>query len=267
MCLIAFAWQAHDGYPLVVAANRDEFFARPTASAEWWADGDILAGRDLRGGGTWMGVTRSGRFAALTNYRDPASVRADAPSRGELVGRFLAADDPDGALAAIARDRARFNGFNLLAARWNGDPSDRGMAIVSQPGPGNAATVAPGIHALSNAHLDTAWPKVDAITSRLAEAFEECAAPDALVDRLFAILSDRSVASDERLPKTGVPLEFERALSAAFIRVPGYGTRSSTVLIVDRNGRATFVERRTEPDQPIGERRFEFDPVSEARAS
>jgi uncharacterized protein with NRDE domain len=272
VCLITFAWQAHADYPLVVAANRDEFFARPTSSADWSSDGERLSGRDLRGGGTWMGVSRDGRFAALTNYRDPASYRADAPSRGELVDRFLTAADATGALDEIAHDNARFNGFNLLAARWNDDPV---MSIVSHPAQNSVTTIAPGIHGLSNAHLDTAWPKVEAVTSGLHDALS--AAPldqDALIEGLFDLLSDRSITPDELLPKTGVPLEFERALSATFIRMPGYGTRSTTVLLVDRAGFATFVERRFEPDVPVEERRFVFEtapPVatrpSAARAS
>ena len=261
MCLIAFAWQAHPEYPLIVAANRDEFFARPTAQADWWPDGRIVAGRDLRGGGTWMGVSRGGRFAALTNYRDPAAFRPEAPSRGELVGRFLSANDGDGALASIARDAARYNGFNLLAARWDQGMS---MAIVS-PGAAGPAPIAAGIHGLSNAHLDTAWPKVDAVVAGLTDAVDEAFTSDALTDRLFTMMSDRRIASDDRLPATGIPLDFERALSAPFIRVPGYGTRSSAVLLVDRSGTVTFVERRCEPDEPVGERRFSF--ATEARAS
>ena len=268
MCLIALAWRAHAAWPLVVAANRDEFFARPTASADWSDDGRRLSGCDLRGGGTWMGVTRDGRFAALTNYRDPAALRVEAPSRGALVDRFLDADDAEAALRALARDRGRYNGFNLITVRWAASPAGAGAAILSQPGPAGVVTVAPGLHGLSNAFLDTPWPKalaaVDGLRVALDRVDEHADAEDrqrgepALIDALFGLLADRAVAADDALPDTGVPLEIERALSAAFIRRPDYGTRSSTVFLVDLAGRATFVERRFEPDAPVAERRFTF---------
>lgn len=255
MCLIAFAWQAHADYPLVVAGNRDEFFARPTAPADWWADAPMLAGRDLRAGGTWMGVTRAGRFAALTNYRDPASQRADAPSRGSLVGDFLTrAATPSVALESLASDAPRFNAFNLMAAQWTGEKT--GLWIVSGS---EVNAIEPGVHALSNARLDTPWPKVDFAIERMREALASTTDRDGLIDRLSAMLDDRTIAADALLPRTGITLDTERALSAPFIRMPGYGTRASTVLIVDRTGHATFIERRCEPDEPIDERRFDFN--------
>ncbi len=255
MCLIAFAWQADADYPLVVAGNRDEFFARPTAAARWSGDGRILSGRDLQGGGTWMGVSRDGRFAALTNHRDPTTIRPDAPSRGELVDRMLRAHYPEAELDAIARDRARFNGFNLIAAQWHPRPA---MVCVSHPGENDLRPIAPGVHGLSNARLDTAWPKVDGIKAVLGDALRSRHDRDTLIEHLFAALSDERIADDDELPHTGVPRDVERALSAAFIRLPGYGTRSSTVFVVDRDGEATFVERRCEPDAPLDERRFGF---------
>ena len=261
MCLIAFAWQAHPDHPLVVAGNRDEFFARPTAPADWSHDERVLAGRDLRAGGTWMGVSRGGRFAALTNHRDPTALRPDAPSRGELVDRFLSADGPASpVLDAIAREAGRYNGFNLLAARWTADAAD--MWIVSGP---VARRVAPGVHALSNARLDTPWPKVERAIERTRDAIDVATGTDTLIDGLFAMLGERSVADDAKLPRTGVPLDVERALSAAFIRMPGYGTRSSTVLVVDRRGRCTFVERRCEPGAPSVDRRFVFERITAVR--
>lgn len=260
MCLIAFAWQAHDDFPLIVAGNRDEFFERPTAPADWWPDGVRLAGRDLRAGGTWMGVARNGRFAALTNHRDPTAMRADAPSRGALVGDFLAAGcPPAAALEQIAGTAARYNGFNLLAAQWSATRADAmGMWVVSGPADATPLGIVPGVHALSNARLDTSWPKVDRAGDALRTVVKTVRSVDALVDDLFALLDDRTIADDRDLPRTGVPLAVERALSAAFIRMPGYGTRASTVLVVDRHGRATFVERRCEPDRPFVEQRFSF---------
>ena len=252
MCLIACAWQAHPDFPLVVAGNRDEFFARPTAAADWWSDADLLAGRDLKAGGTWMGVSRHGRFAALTNYRDPQSHRPDAPSRGALVGEFVTSDaSPVTALERIAEDAHRYNGFNLLAAQWRGD--EAGLWIVGGP---VVTAVEAGVHALSNARLDTSWPKVDHAIDGLRTALSSAGDTDGLVSALFTMLDDRTIADDERLPQTGIALATERALSAPFIRMPGYGTRASTVLVVERDSRATFVERRCEPDQPVDERRF-----------
>lgn len=257
MCLIALAWRAHPEFPLVVAGNRDEFFARPTAAADWWPDRDLLAGRDLRAGGTWMGVGRSGRFAALTNFRDPQAQRLDAPSRGALVGTFVGSDGPAvEALARIASDAPRYNGFNLLAGQWTG--ADAGLWIVSGPGPSRVMAVEAGVHALSNARLDTAWPKVDRAIDGLRAALASARAADDLATDLFAMLDDRTIAADADLPDTGIPRETERALSAAFIRMPGYGTRATTVLIVAGDGRATFVERRCEPDAPDTESRFDF---------
>ncbi len=263
MCLIAFAWQADDRYPFVVAANRDEFHARASTAAAWSDDGSRLSGRDLRGGGTWMGVTRDGRFAALTNHRDPRAVRPDAPSRGALPDRLLAPEvDPERTMAGIAAEAGRYNGFNLLAAHWAG--AGPRMWIVSSPGAAVVTPVAAGIHALSNARLDTPWPKVERAKAALVAALADAPAGDALVDRLFALLADETTAPDDRLPATGVATDVERALSAAFIRMPGYGTRASTVFVVDRDGRATFVERRCEPDRPVECRTERF---SVARAS
>ena len=255
MCLIAFAWRAHPDFPLVVAGNRDEFFARPTAAATWWSPFGILAGRDLKAGGTWMGVAHNGRFAALTNYRDPPNQRPDAPSRGALVADFLVSDtSPATVLDRIAAEAHRFNGFNLLAAQWRG--GDAGLWIVAGPDASRTTVVVPGVHALSNARLDDRWPKVDHAIDGLRAALASARDPNQLIAASFALLDDRTVAADERLPSTGVPLDTERALSAPFIRMPDYGTRASTILLVERSGRATFVERRHEPDELVQERRF-----------
>lgn len=265
MCLIAFAWQAHAEYPLIVAANRDEFFARPTASAAWWEDGQRLAGRDLRAGGTWMGVSRSGRFAALTNYRDPSSQRGDAPSRGALVAEVLEEKcSMHEALERVGATAARYNGFNLLAAQWHPDAARAAMWIVSNRGDARPQPVLPGIHALSNAALDTPWPKVERATRAMKDAIQAAMQSgresdrDRLCARLLALLADRDLARDEDLPYTGIAADVERALSAAFIHLPGYGTRSSTLFLVDRGGNAQFIERRCEPGVPVEEHRYDF---------
>jgi len=238
MCLILVAWRSHPHYPLVVAANRDEFFARRTASADFWVDHpQVLAGRDLDGGGTWMGITRTGRFAALTNYRDPSSQRQDAPSRGALVADFLRGNDGiDAYLARILPRASAYNGFNLLLGDAIG--KNRRLAWYSNVA-GQPTDLAPGVYGVSNHLLDSPWPKVGAGKTALAGALG--ALPDA--EPLFELLRDDGVHPDAALPRTGVSLEWERLLSSAFVRAPGYGTRSSTVLTVDADGRANFDEQ------------------------
>jgi uncharacterized protein with NRDE domain len=246
MCLILVAWRCHPDYPLVVAANRDEFFARPTAEASFWPEcPDVLAGRDVQAGGTWMGISRDGRFAALTNFRDPAAHRADAASRGGLVADFLrGGQDVAGYLDGVAAKAAAYNGFNLLVA-------DRdSLAWYSNVGGGARRVLAPGIYGVCNHLLDTPWPKVVAAKSALAAALT--ALPDDAA--LFRLLRDDAVHPDHALPRTGVSLEWERLLSAAFVKAPGYGTRSSTVLAVARDGRAVFDEQAWQPDAAPGPR-------------
>ncbi|HEX9390471.1 MAG TPA: NRDE family protein [Usitatibacteraceae bacterium] len=241
MCLILFAWQAHPDYPLVVAANRDEWRDRPTAPAAWWDDApDILAGRDLEAGGTWLGVTRAGRFAAITNFRDPSDRKSTAPSRGQLVADFLRGDDaPRDYLAALAAKAARYNGFNLLLA------DDKSMCYFGSR-EGEIIDVAPGIHGLSNHLLDEPWPKVKNGKSALGAAFETKMPQGALLERSFDILSNTMRAPDATLPNTGVGLEWERVLSPALIVTEKYGTRCSTVLL--RGEREIVFEERTRGD-------------------
>ena len=234
MCLILFAYRAHPRYPLVVAANRDEWFRRPTAPASFWSDRpDVLGGRDLEQGGTWLGITRRGRFAALTNVRAPQNKRDGAPSRGALVSGFLTAAQPPLPYAErLVAGAAHYNGFNLLT----GDGRD--LAYVSSR-EARAAAIAPGVHGLSNGVLDESWPKVVKGRTGLAALLEQPFAPDAL----FALLKDPTPAPDSALPSTGVSLEWERRLSAMHILADDYGTRSATVLLVGADGRITFVER------------------------
>jgi uncharacterized protein with NRDE domain len=234
MCLILFAFRVHPLYPLIVAANRDEFLQRPTAAAHFWDDRDgILAGRDLAAGGTWLGVTRKGRFAAVTNYRDLRRNRPiDLLSRGSLVLSAL-----QGELDLSAVDR--YDGFNLLFGSAS-------RLQYSNNVDGSLSDVPPGVHGLSNHLLDTPWPKVVKATS----AFEEAIATEQPEpETLFNVLMDRSVAPDDQLPDTGIGIERERALSPAFISTTGYGTRSSTVVLFGGDGRIRFEERT---HQPIG---------------
>ena len=225
MCLIVFAWKVIPGVPLIAAANRDEFYDRPAAPAGWWEDHPhVYAGRDLRGGGTWLGVSREGRFAALTNIRAPSERRDDAPSRGALVADFLSGDEtPQGYVDRLQSGTDDFNGFNLLV----GD--DHTMIWYSnrrQEDTRNGQPLAPGIYGLSNDTLDAPWPKV----VRTKAQFASMLCQGAPAEAYFEMLSDTSRASDCRLPKTGVSLEMERLLSAVCIESPNYGTRVSTVV-------------------------------------
>jgi uncharacterized protein with NRDE domain len=233
MCLILIAWRVHPRYPCVVAANRDEFHARPTAPADWWADHpQILAGRDLQAGGTWLGLTRAGRFAALTNYRGPEQRRVDVPSRGALVTAMLSSTaGVEQGLSTLQGVGANYNGFNLIF-------SDGRRLGIYESTQGAGRELGPGIYGLSNHLLDTPWPKVEQAKSRLESVLLDL--PDTAP--LLALLRDDRPAADERLPRTGVSLEWERLLSSAFVRAPDYGTRCSTIIRVDNAGRAYFDE-------------------------
>jgi uncharacterized protein with NRDE domain len=228
MCLIVFAWQVVPGAPLIAAANRDEFYDRPSLPAAPWPDQPhIIAGRDLQGGGSWMGISdvaQGAKFAALTNIRAPSERRPDAPTRGALVADFLtgslsAADY----LAAIAPDAAAYNGFNLVLG-------DRHGLYWFSNRAGNDARngqpLAPGIYGVSNGLLDAPWPKVLGTKAQFASLLCQ-GAPD---DAYFDMLSDTTRAPDMRLPDTGVDIGLERTLSAVCIESPGYGTRTSTVV-------------------------------------
>jgi uncharacterized protein with NRDE domain len=225
MCVILFSYRTDPRYELAVAANRDEFHDRAALPLAFWRDEPrILAGRDLTGGGTWIGVTREGRLAAITNYREPhVAPRADAPTRGNLTRDFLSGRA--GALEyldALAPRAGAFAGFSLIV--FDGDI----LGFFSNRG-GAPATLAPGVYGLSNHLLDTPWPKVARGSERLARALSGGGDP---VPSMFDILADRSFADDGELPRTGLPLEQERALSPLFITGERYGTRSSTVILV-----------------------------------
>jgi len=235
MCLILMAYRVHPDYELLVAANRDEFYDRPTAPLAFWDDHPaLLAGRDLQEGGAWMGLSGAGRFAALTNYRDPDRVRPDAPSRGHLVRDYLCGDRSASAyLDRLRASGADYNGFNLLL----GD--ETGLYYYSNRASGFQA-LTPGLYGLSNHLLDTPWPKLKRGRRALRRVLECGSEPTP--DALLRLLADRTPAPDAELPDTGVPLEWERWLSSIFIDAPGYGTRSSTVLLVEAGRRVRMVE-------------------------
>lgn len=237
MCLIILAHRAHPEYRLVLAANRDEFYDRPAAPAAPWEDAPrVIAGRDLRAGGTWLGVTRSGRWAAITNHRGEAAASPTAPSRGRLVSDYLLGEAEPGEHAAeLARIMHEYAGFNLLV----GDA--RSVWWISNRAPELAGPLEHGIHGLSNALLDTPWPKVVRGRMEMERLLAADHPPDA--DRLLHLLLDRTYAADHELPDTGVGPDLERALSASFIATPGYGTRSSTAVLIHNSGRVELVER------------------------
>lgn len=250
MCLILFAYRAHADYPLVVAANRDERHARPTAQAGFWKDQPhILAGRDLKCMGTWMGVTRSGRFAAVTNYRDPSDTREGARSRGTLVSRFLAGDQSAADfLQEAAVESADYRGFNLLT----GDDAE--LFYYSNRGAA-AQRLEPGIYGLSNHLLNTPWPKVRTGRARLEAAL----APAPAFEPIFTLLADTAPAADDELPRTGIDAASERRLSAALIVSPDYGTRCSTVLMRGRDCSVRYAERNYSPQgAELDTVRYEF---------
>jgi len=235
MCTVLLAYQAHPRYRLILAANRDEFYQRPTAAAGYWGDAaKIFAGRDLVHGGSWLGVTTTGRIAALTNYRQAEQPGRHGLSRGHLVSEYLGGETAAQLYLAELRDKARaYRGYNLLL----GD-ADRLYCYSNKND--DMVSIAPGIHGLSNHLLNTPWPKVERGKEALCRLL---AAGDFSLEDLFAILADRTRAPDAELPDTGVGLELERALSSIFIAGERYGTRSSSILLVDRERRATFVER------------------------
>ncbi|MGF6771429.1 uncharacterized protein with NRDE domain [Paraburkholderia sp. GAS199] len=248
MCLIVFDWRpdAADGPLFTLAANRDEFFRRTAEPVGWWQDAPgVLAGRDLVGGGTWLGMSRDGRFAALTNYRAPHEMRADAPTRGTLVGDWLNGnasrnhggenDTPLAYLQRVAQTGDIYNGFNLLVGDW----TRRELGWYCNRSDRAPALLAPGTHGISNAVLDTAWPKLVKKRAELAAILARDAMPP--LERLIDLMRDPRLARDDELPATGIPLERERALSAAFIETPEYGTRGTTALRVTSHGEVVNV--------------------------
>lgn len=244
MCLIAFHWEPSGETPLVLAANRDEFYERPTAPMAWWEGGRILAGRDLQAGGTWLGVGPGGRFAALTNHRDPSKTRPGRATRGLLPVRFLEVAHAAGAFLEELRPVAgRYNPFNLLVY-------DGRDLLGFESRQDRVLSFTPGIHALSNGHFDEPWPKVERLKAGLVDAEGDDEA-------LLALLREAAPFPDERLPSTGVALAWERVLSPAFIHTPTYGTRASTILRLGREA-VSVAEQRFSPEGPEGRSEFHF---------
>lgn len=255
MCLLVLAWRRHPRYPVVLAGNRDEFHARPAAPASWWSDpADLLAGRDLQAGGTWLGLTRDGRVAVVTNYRELGERLPDAPSRGHLIVEYArGGKGPRDFLNDLARDADAYAGFNLIAS----DSDTLGYYSNRDAAP---RELAPGIYGLSNHLLDTPWPKLRRVRERFGRQMQHAQLDPG---ELVVLLADRTPAPESELPQTGLPHELERALSAPFIVTPTYGTRCSTALTIDADGRCEFLERRFDAaGEAVGDARFTFESVA-----
>ncbi|HET9108412.1 MAG TPA: NRDE family protein [Steroidobacteraceae bacterium] len=255
MCLLVLAWNAHPRYRLVVAANRDEYHDRPAAPlAPWPGAAGLLAGRDLRAGGTWLGIDARRRFGVVTNFRDLAPAPAGAPSRGELIPRYLAGTEGPGAyLHALEAAASGYGGFNLLLA------DGESLWYASNRGTPFAQRLPPGVYGLSNERLDTPWPKL----RRVRQGFESWLPGGSAQDGgLFALLEDRRPAGDdEDLPSTGLAPEWERTLSSPFVLNERYGTRCSTIVAIEPSGRAYLSERRFDPTgSRSGECEYRLDP-------
>ncbi|WP_440999754.1 NRDE family protein [Fodinibius sp. SL11] len=252
MCLIVFSYKQHAQYPLIFAANRDEHYGRPSRSARFWDDNPtILAGKDLEAGGTWLGINKYGDFSAITNYRDPNIQKEHPPSRGQLVLDFLKNDSAPSTYLNELQSRAdKFMGFNLLT----GSLDELGYYSNQQ---NKILFLDKGLYGLSNHLLETPWPKV----RRAKDSMRALIADNKIAPKpLFDLLADDREAPEEELPDTGIPKEIEKKVSPIFIKSDGYGTRCSTVILIDHNGDVTFAERRFKPGtmQVEEENQYEF---------
>lgn len=250
MCLILFGIDASPDFPFILAANRDEFYARPTRPMEFWTEHqDILAGKDLEAGGTWFGVSARGRFAALTNYRDLSTVKPQGPSRGKIIPEFLAYQGSVRAyLKQLDKTAESYSGFNLLAG-------EAGQVYCYSNINKETTSIGTGIHGLSNRFLDTPWPKVTRGRERLATLINKNLLDD---ETMFDMLADTTRPNDAHLPDTGVGIQWERILSPLFIQSPTYGTRSSTLMRINRAGEIKITERTwgAGPGEKIRDRTF-----------
>jgi uncharacterized protein with NRDE domain len=260
MCLILFAYKYHPQYRLILLANRDDYYQRPSLPLDYWPDAPaILAGRDLQNNGTWLGITRTGRLAAVTNFRDPANFRSDAPSRGLLAKDYLTGtQSPRDYLEIISSKSANYNGFNLLVG-------DQHQIFYSSNYHLNIIKVNSGIHGLSNHLLNSAWPKVTTGKRRLKKLLDQSSSK-VVPEALFTLLTDCTLPDDSQLPNTGIGLKWERILAPLFIIGSQYGTRCSSVILVKKSGQIQFNERTYSSNDPLSgntfTRTFSVDPHS-----
>ncbi|TNF48997.1 NRDE family protein [bacterium] len=236
MCMIVFAYKAHPGYRLILAANRDEYYDRPTEPAQFWVDHpQLLSGKDVRWGGTWLGITRQGKLASVTNYRDMSSHLEHGLSRGLMLCDYLLSQRiPESFLRELEKTKDRYNGYNLLLGNLQGLYYSSNQDIEPRQLPS-------GVYGLSNHLLDTPWPKLVRCKTLFRNILSKEKEPSS--DSLLGMLTDRKTASDDQLPDTGIGLEWERLLSSIFIAGESYGTRSSTILLIRDDNRTTFTER------------------------
>ncbi|TRY32375.1 NRDE family protein [Aliiglaciecola sp. M165] len=252
MCILFIAVQQHPQYPLIIAANRDEFHNRPTLQSNFWQKHpQLLAGKDLKAGGTWMGITKGGKLSALTNVRDPQKVMPDATTRGELVTHYLLSDvHKTDYLKTLRRTKDNYNGYNLLFGEWNN-------LWVYNNHTDKMNKLSNGVFGLSNADLDSPWPKINQGVAQLKAHSQQNGPIE--TDKLFDILLNQTQSSDELLPQTGVPIEWERKLSSVFIQSEEYGTRSATLLLVDNQHKVTWLEHTFNPQgKNVQQQHFEF---------
>ncbi|MCI4670562.1 MAG: NRDE family protein [Bacteroidia bacterium] len=236
MCLVSIAFKVHPDYPLLLVGNRDEFYERPTQRAHWWENHpNIFAGKDLKAGGTWMGINQEGQFAVLTNFRMGREQLPNARSRGELVSDYLLnSPDPVGYMEELKAKAANYNLFNLIVG--NQDQ----MVYYSNAGDKPLKIMGQGVYGLSNSFLDVPWPKVKKARMGMTKSLQNS---NFIPRDLFSILTDKTVAADEELPDTQIPYEWEKRLSAMFIELPNYGTRVTTLIAMDKSGKLSMEER------------------------
>lgn len=239
MCLIVFSYKTSTDYPFILAGNRDEFYKRPTKPAHiWQTDPRIIAGKDEKAGGTWLGFTETGRFAAITNYRDMNNLKENAPTRGKIVTDFLLSDkDVLTFLEGLKLQSHLYNGFNLIAGTF-----DRLYYLSNQKE--EIEEIEPGVHVISNAFLNTPWPKSNWAKKRFEMAIDRSGYDE---NELLKILQNTQLYPQDELPKTGLPVEMERAVSSVFISTEDYGTRSSSIVAVDKNSKAELIELTYSP--------------------
>ncbi len=256
MCIAVFQWWPEAETPILLAANRDEHFERPTQAMHWWPQANVLAGRDLKADGAWLGVTRSGSFALITNIRNPALRKTAAPSRGEIVRRYLEEKQSAGEfVAALAAKANQYEGFNLLCGSLRANARELWFLNSLDASP---RLLDGGLYALSNASLDTPWPKITRIKAGFRHALAERNL-QSQNERLFRLLGNTTQVVDRDLPQTGVPLDWERKLSSISVRRDGYGTRASTLMRIS-NDHVEVSEVNHREDGTQGERKeFAFD--------
>ncbi|NJO03591.1 MAG: NRDE family protein [Bacteroidia bacterium] len=251
MCLIGFNWNNHPRYRLIFIANRDEFYKRPTTAAHYWTDtSQVLAGRDLEAGGTWMGISLSGQFTALTNYRDPQNIKAPAPSRGMLTANYLwGQQQPEAYLENLLPQADEYNGFNLLVGNVE-------HLYYFSNYENKIRQITPGLYGLSNHLLDTPWYKVVRLKEKMALEIQK---EEPSVAHLLNLLHDLDVPTDDRVQQTGLSLEWERMLAPLFIQSNDYGTHSSSAVLIDHQNRVSFTERKYAPrSEQYSEQHFTF---------